>query len=74
MKAERTAFSSSIRSPAAVVPPGDAPPPEVAGSSPVSASIRAEPTRVPTASSRLAARGRPARTPASMSASATRKT
>ena len=74
MKAERTARASSTRTPAAVVPAGDvASARSDSGSRPVSASNAAEPRMVSTTSVRLTARVRPICTPASMSASATKK-
>ena len=75
MNADRTALNSRVRTAAAVVPPGRGHRgPSSPGSSPVSAIIRAEPSRVPTTSCRLTSRDRPAMTPASIMASATRKT
>ncbi len=76
MKAERTAFNSSVRTPAAVVPPGEVTSARklgrlVARSRPSCGPNRA---RCPTTSCRLTSWESPAATPASISASATKKT
>ena len=74
MKAERTALASSARMPAAVVPAGDVTMARSAsGSLPVSLRRAAEPAIVSTTRVRLISRVRPICTPASTSASATRK-
>ncbi len=74
-KALRTAWFSRIRRPAAVVPPGDVTAARSpSGVSPDSASSRAEPMSVWITRTVAVLRGRPLSTPASMRASATRKT
>ena len=74
MKAERTARASSVRTPAAVVPAGEVTMARRAsGSRPVSCSSAAEPSMVSTTRVRLTSRVSPICTPASISASATRK-
>src|SRR5262249_48036124 len=71
----RTPACSSARNPAAVVPPGEVTAARNAsGPSGDSASNRADPSSVWVASVAAVGRGSPASTPASTSASATRKT
>ena len=73
--AARTPARSSSRRPAAVVPPGEVTAAfSAAGPSSLSESSFAEPSRVWKASVSAMTRGRPASTPASAIASATRKT
>src|SRR5690606_21395206 len=75
MSAARTARSSSTRTPAAVVPPGEVTAARSAsGPCSPSASSRAAPRIVWRTRASAVGRGSPASTPASMRASATRKT
>src|SRR3954453_12028277 len=71
-RAERVPCSSNTRRPAAVVPPGDVTMARRATGSPYSSSIAAEPTNSCRTSASAMGRVKPASTPASVNASATR--
>ena len=74
MNAARTLWSSSCRTAAAVVPPGEVTRSRsTVGCSPVSRSSLAEPSMVCTTSWVAMSRGRPRCTPASIIASTTKK-